>query len=112
MNLYVKSTSSSEITRVKSSASTRHELQMEKGDEFTVNFPKTGKIEKVHVNDVMAEVSKVVILIGLVIGVVATIVLWYFYGAIGTLSGLIPVLFWRQEMQAVKSFNSYTIKRK
>lgn len=112
MNLYVKSNSSDEIIKIKSSASTRPELQMEKGDEFAVNFPKTGKNEKVHVNDVMAEVNKTIIMIGLVVGVVVTIVLWNFFGAIGTISGVIPVLFWQQEMRAVKSFNSFTIKRK
>lgn len=112
MKLYVRPTSCDEKVRVKSSAATRPELQMEKGDEFTINCPESGKIVKVHVNDVMAEVNKAVILIGLIIGVGVTIVLWKYFGAIGTISGIIPLLFWRQEMNSVKTFNSFLIKRK
>ncbi len=112
MKLYVKSNSSDELVSIKTSASTRPELQMEKGGEFAVNFPKTGKNEKVHVNDVFAEINKVTIGIGLIIGILVTLVLWNYFGAIGTISGVIPVLFWQQEMKAVKSFNSFMIKRK
>ncbi len=112
MNLYVKCGTGDEMVRVKSSASTRSDLQMEKGDEFTIDCPKSGKKVKVHVNDVRAEVNKTIIVIGLGIGVVATIVLWNLYGAIGTVSGIIPLLFFQQEKRAVKSFNSFMIRRK
>lgn len=124
MKLYVKSVSCDEKMRVKSNASTRSELQMEKGDEFTINCPKSGKIVKVHVNDVMAEVNKLIILMGLIIGITVAVIiwtnyielggvkLWRYYGMVGTIVGLIPILFWRQEMRAVKAFNSFLIKRK
>ena len=112
MNLYVKNKKGDEIVKIKSNSSTRPELQKEKGDEFSVNFPKNGISEKIHVNDVRAEVNKLIILIGLILGVVITIFLWKYFGAIGTVSGIIPVLFWQQEMRAVKSFNSFMIRRK
>lgn len=112
MNLYVTPSTCKESVKIKSSASTRADLQMEKGDEFPINCPKSGKMVKVHVNDVRAEINKTIIFIGLAIGIVATVVLWTIYGAIGTISGVIPVLFWQQEMSAVKSFNSFMIRRK
>lgn len=112
MGLYTVCSSCKENIKVKSSASTRPELQMEKGDEFTVNCKNCGKVEKIHVNDVKAEINKTIILIGLIIGVAATVGLWTFYGAIGAASLIIPVLFWQQQMKSVSSFNSYTIRRK
>jgi len=112
MNLYVTCNSCEETVRIKSSASTRPDLQMEKGEEFTVNCTESGKIVKVHVNDVIAEVNKVIIIIGLVLGVIATVFLWNYFGAISTVSGIIPILFWQQEIRAVKSFNSFMIRRK
>ncbi|WP_349554639.1 hypothetical protein [Pseudotenacibaculum sp. MALMAid0570] len=98
--------------KIKSDVSTRPELQMEKGDEFTINCQKCGKIAKIHVNDVKAEINKVIIIIGLVLGIVTTVFLWNYFGAIGTVSAIIPILFWQQQMRSVRSFNSYTIRRK
>lgn len=98
--------------RIKSNASTRPELQMEKGTEFNVNCQNCGKVEKKHVNDIKAEPNNILILIGAGIGIIATIILWNFYGAIGTISITIPVFLWRQQMIATKVFNSYMVRRK
>lgn len=98
--------------KIKSSASTRPELQMEKGDEFNVNCQNCGKVEKKHINDVKAESSKTIMLIGVGIGILATIILWFYFGALATASFAIPVIFWQQQMVATKAFNSYTIRRK
>jgi len=85
---------------------------MEKGSEFNVNCQSCGKMEKKHVNDIKAEPNTMVILIGVGIGIIATLFLWGFYGAVGTVSFLIPVLFWQQQMNGTRSFNSYLIRRK
>lgn len=97
---------------VKSGASTRPDLEREKGEEFNVNCQHCGKIEKKHVNDIRAAPNNLVILVGVGIGVVVTVVLWTFLGAIGTVSGTIPVLVWQQQMNAAKTFNSYLIRRR
>ena len=97
---------------IKSSAATRPDLQMEKGDEFEVNCPHCGNIEKKHVNDVKAEPNNTLILIGAGIGIVAAIILWSIFGAIGTICIGIPILFWYQQMASKKGFNSYMIRRK
>ena len=63
-------------------------------------------------NDIKAEPNKTIIFMGIGIGIVATIFLWLYFGAIGTVSFIIPMLLWQQQMSATKSFNSYLIRRK
>ena len=112
MNLYTHCKSCKKEVKIKSNASTRPELQMEKGDEFNINCQSCGKREKKHVNDIKAEQNNIIILIGAGIGILATIFLWIYFGAIGTVSMIIPMLFWQQQMSSTKSFNSYLIRRK
>ena len=112
MKLYARCKSCKNELKIKSNAQTRPDLQMEKGEELKLNCLNCGKVDKVHINDIRAEQNKRIILIGLIFGIIATIVLWYYFGAIGTVSAIIPVLFWQTEMKSVKAFNSYLIKRK
>jgi hypothetical protein len=112
MNLYTICNSCKESIKIKSGAAARPDLQMEKGDEFNINCQKCGKIDKVHVNDVKAEPNKQVLIIGLVTGIFFSAFLWFFYGAIAAICIAIPYLFWQQQMNAIKSFNSYMIRRK
>ena len=112
MKLYAYCKSCKKEIKIKSSASTRPELQMEKGDDFNVNCQNCGVIEKKHINDIVAEPNKTIILFGILIGVFVTIFLWIYFGAIGTVSIIIPVLFWQQQNNETKGFNSYLIRRK
>jgi ribosomal protein L44E len=98
--------------KVKSSATTRPDLQMEKGSEFTVFCPTCNSEDIKHVNDVKAETNPITILVALGLGVVVTVFLWNMFGAIGTVSFIIPYLFWQSQSNAVKGFNSYLVKRK
>ena len=112
MNLYTVCRSCKQSNKIKSDAITRPELQMEKENEFSFNCQKCGKVDKVHINDVSAEPNKKIILLGLILGIVSAIILAIFYGAIGTVSAIIPLLFWQMEMKSTKSFNSFMIRRK
>ncbi len=112
MTLYTNCTSCKADIRIKSNAFTRPDLQMEKGTEFNVNCSECETIQKKHVNDVRAEEGKLMLLIGIVLGIIVTIVLCSLYGAIGTASIVIPILFWQQQIKATKTFNSYMVKRK
>jgi len=112
MNLYTYCKSCKKEIKIKSSASTRSDLQMEKGDEFNVNCLNCGKVEKKHVNDIKAQPNNTIILIGVGLGVIATVILWNMFGAIGTVSIAIPLLFWQQQMATTKTFNSYMVRRK
>ena len=112
MNLITYCKSCKNDIKIKSNASTRPDLQMEKGDEFKVNCENCGKIEIKHVNDIKAEPNNILILIGVVLGIFASIVLWQLYGAIGVISMVIPILFWKQQTNAIKAFNTYSIRKK
>lgn len=112
MNLHTYCKSCKKDIKIKSNASTRPDLQMEKGDEFNVNCQNCGKTEKKHVNNIKAEPNNLVILIGVGIGIIATFFLWIYFGAIGSISLIIPFLFWQQQASEIKSFNSYMIRRK
>jgi len=112
MNLYTHCKSCKKEIKIKSSSSTRPELQMEKGDELNVNCQSCGIMEKKHVNDIKAEPNKTIILIGVVIGILAAMILFIMFGIIGTLGIIIPILFWQQQMRETKAFNSYMIRRK
>ena len=75
-------------------------------------FENNGNIEKKHVNDIKATPNKIILLVGIIIGIVVTLFLWIYFGAIGTISGIIPILFWNEQMKSSKIFNSYMLGRK
>lgn len=112
MDLYTHCTSCKKDIKIKSIASTRPDLQMEKGEEFDVNCLSCGNLEKKHVNDIKAEYNNTLILIGVVIGAVVSIFLLNYFGIVGAIGTAIPILFWQQQMSAKKAFNSYMIRRK
>lgn len=112
MKLYTYCKSCKSEISINSNSPSRAELEREKGVEFNVNCKNCGNIEKKHVNDIKAKPNKVLILVGILIGIIVTIVLWNFYGAIGTISGIIPFLFWQEQMKTSKLFNSYMLGRK
>ena len=112
MKLTARCTYCKEDIIIKSSAATRPDLQMEKGEEFKVACSHCGRVNVIHVNDVSAEVDNRIILIGILLGIIVTVVLWNMFGAIGTVSMGVPVMFWYQQMNAVRGFNSYRIRRK
>ena len=94
MRLNTYCTSCKTDFKIKSQATTRPELQME------------------HINDVRAEIDNNILIGAVVIGVIATIILWVYFGAIATVSIGIPLLVWNYQMGSVKTFNSFMIKRK
>jgi len=100
-----------EEIKVKSYASSRPELEMDKGESFEVRCEKCRKRQEKHVNDVFAKPSQVIIIGGVIIGLVFTVVLWMFFGAIAVASFAIPGLVWQQQSKSVHTFNSYRTRR-
>ena len=111
MKLFTVCNSCREQTLIKSNASTRPELIMDKGEEFNIQCTNCNKNENIHVNDVRAKQNKSVIIGGLIVGLIVTLVLWNFFGAIGTISGIIPALIWMQQNNSVNTFNKYLTRR-
>lgn len=112
MKIYTLCNTCHQKISIRTAASTRPDLQMDKGsDELELKCIKCGNINKKHINEIKAEPGKVIMIIGIIIGLIATVVLWNFYGAIGTAGLAIPMIFWRQQMADTNAFNSYMIKR-
>lgn len=85
---------------------------MQEGDEIKVQCKKCGRADKKHINKVDAIIDLRLILVGIILGLITTIILWNLYGAIGAVSLAIPFLMWIQESNSKSSFNKYTIRRK
>ncbi len=111
MKLYTHCTSCKKQIAIKSSASTRPDLQLEKGNDFKV-YCSCGNEETKHANDITAEKNNLILVIGIVVGVVVSAVLLFNYGYIGTLGFSIPFIFWQQQMSVTKAFNGFMVRRR
>ena len=111
MKLFTKCNSCKEEILIKSNASTRPDLEIERGEKFVVNCTSCGRNLEKHVNDIKAKENNFFIIGGVVLSIIVTLVLWNFFGAVGTISGAIPILIWKQQNNAVHAFNSYRVRR-
>lgn len=92
---------------------TRPELQKRvNADEVKVNCNSCGNVDKRHINRITAIPDWRIILIGVILGIIATLVFIGFLGLIATLTFSIPIIIWRFESEQAHKFNSYAIKRK
>ena len=100
------------VNNIKSSTTTRPELEKEKGEEFNIQCTECLTSYKIHVNDVKATENTTILFGGIIMAIVITIFLWTFLGAIGTISIAVPILIWRSQSNSVHAFNRYLIKRR
>lgn len=112
MKLYTICRTCNQEVRIRSMSSTRPDLEREKGEEFEINCMQCGSRYHIHVNDVSAKESNMIIALGIGLSVVATVFLWNYFGAMSTLSAILPGLIWGQESKSVRNFNSYKIRRR
>ncbi len=111
MRLSTICTSCKERTPVKSKATDRPELIKDIGETFNLQCNHCHKNHTVHVNDVRAQPDPKVLGLGLLVGIIITIILWAVLGAVGTISIGIPILIWAQQNKAVHNFNRYMTRR-
>lgn len=90
---------------------TRTDLQMKMGDEVRVNCSNCGKQDRKHLNRISAVTDNRIVLIGLILGIISTLALWNFVGAMATITFSLPIIFWKIELDKAQKFNSYAIKR-
>ena len=108
MYLYTTCKTCSATNTIKSNATTRPDLERDKGETFVVNCKDCAINQSIHVNDVKAEMSPFPIVIGLVIGAVLTF-LFFVVGWIALATIAIPFYIWRQQQNDVHLFNSYRL---
>lgn len=94
---------------IRSTASTRVDLEQEKGLEFTVNCPECGNNNQVHVNRVFSKPNVTIILGGVVLGVALTAGLMYFFGYLALVTFAIPLLIVNAQRQTASSFNMHRL---
>ena len=111
MKLYTHCSGCGEEIKIKSSATDRRKLQMKYGDEMQVNCQHCEKLEKKPLHKIRAEVNSFHLFIAFGASTLLSIVIWLAFGLIGTVLFIIPFVFWLQQMNAARSFNSYSIRR-
>jgi len=89
----------------------RFELQKEVGDEINLRCSKCGTVNKKHINRLFAVVNPTFILIGLVVAIIVTLLLWDF-GLISTLSFTIPIFFLFDAQKRSSDYNKIMVSRK
>ncbi|MFT5801226.1 MAG: hypothetical protein ACI956_001032 [Nonlabens sp.] len=111
MNLFTVCKLCRTQTSIKSNASTRPDLIMDKGEEFNIQCSNCLKNSTIHVNDIRAKKNNTILIGGLIIGFVVTLLLWNILDAVSTVSLLIPAIIWKEQSDAVNTFNKYLIRR-
>ncbi|WP_350289443.1 hypothetical protein [uncultured Croceitalea sp.] len=112
MNLVHNCSSCKKTNTFPEKAPDRGKLQMKlDNSEVQVNCKNCGKLEKIHLNKITAIINYTPILIAFVISLIVTAILWLTYGAIGTITMTIPILFWMVESNATNTFNKFLVRR-
>jgi hypothetical protein len=110
MKLSYRCSSCKKDNTIKTKAYDRHGLLMERGsNEFNERCIHCGHFTKKHINRLYAEGDYTLVLIGAVVALVATILLWRF-GLISTLTFTIPFWFWIEMKKKASTFNKTMVK--
>ncbi|MDK2773195.1 MAG: hypothetical protein KYX68_13375 [Flavobacterium sp.] len=96
--------------KVSVDADDRGQLQMKKGEEIDYTCNSCHKKEKIHINKIYAEPSKIIYLSAFVLSVILTILFWNF-GFIATVSFALPMLVFLYQQSLARNFNNYRIRK-
>ncbi|WP_291868072.1 hypothetical protein [Maribacter sp.] len=81
-------------------------------DEVRVNCNTCGKDDKRHINRITAIPDNRIIILGAVIGVLATTILIGYLGFTAVFTFSIPIFVWKYESEQAHKFNSFALRRK
>jgi len=79
---------------------------MQKGETFTVNCKHCGSNQKIHINDVIADNSPLMVVLATLATIIITIVFWEM-GFIAFITIAFPVLVWNAHQRSRSAFNNY-----
>jgi len=88
----------------------RGQLQIKKGNEIDFTCQSCHKKEKVHINNIYAEPSKIIYIASIIVSILVTVLFWNL-GFIITLSFGIPMLIFLYQQSLARNFNNYKIRR-
>ncbi|MFS4492824.1 hypothetical protein [Maribacter sp. 2308TA10-17] len=80
-------------------------------DEIQVNCNSCGKMEKKHLNKIVAVVDNRLVFLGIPLGIIATVILISFFGLIATITFSIPIYVWSYEQKKAHQFNLFRIRK-
>ena len=111
MKLSTICTSCGKQILIRSNASTRIDLEMQKGESFSINCKECGSNQRIHINDVEASASPILVIITMAIAIILTMLFWNI-GFIAFVILALPILIWQAQQKACSGFNSYKRPRK
>ena len=113
MKLYTNCKSCQKAIYLKSGASTRPDLEDERGERFQITCTHCGIRQEKHVNNVRAKANNLYSLIGLLVSLVIGLVVWLSFDLIASLliAGAIPLIILKVQRDAVSRFNTYRVRR-
>jgi len=88
----------------------RGQLQIKKGNEISFTCESCHKKEKIHINKIYAEPSKIIYLAAIIVSILVTVLFWNL-GFIITLSFGLPMLIFLYQQSLARNFNNYKIRR-
>ncbi|MCC1484196.1 hypothetical protein [Winogradskyella immobilis] len=110
MKLSYRCNSCKRDNTIKTRATDRHGLLMERGNnEFNERCKYCGNFTKKHINRLYADDDYTLVLIGIAIAIIGTCFLWDL-GYISTLTGTIPIWFWTEMKKKSSTFNQSLVK--
>ncbi|MGV7106319.1 hypothetical protein [Flavobacterium sp. U410] len=110
VNHYYKCPHCKSKNKISIDAEDRGQLQMKSGNEIGHTCNYCHKKEKIHINNIYAEPTKIGYLIGLVLSCIITILFWNL-GFIITLSFSIPMGVYLYQQNLARTFNNYKIRK-
>lgn len=88
----------------------RGKLQMKKGEEIGFTCNSCHKKEKIHINKIYAEASKIIYIIAIILSIISIIFLWNLGFLIKLFFGL-PMLIYLYQQSLARNFNNYKIRK-
>ena len=110
INHYYDCPSCKSKNKVSIDADDRGQLQKQIGDEIGCSCSSCHKKEKIHINKIYAESTKIGFILGFVISCVITMLFWNLGFAIVLTFGL-PMAIYLYQQSLARNFNNYRIKK-
>jgi hypothetical protein len=110
INHYYNCPSCQTKNNVSIDAEDRGQLQIKKGDEIGFTCKSCHKKEKIHINKIYAEASKIIYIIAIIVSVLIIAFLWDLGIVIVSTFGL-PMGVYLYQQSLARNFNNYKIRK-
>ncbi|HMR90479.1 MAG TPA: hypothetical protein PKD51_20105 [Saprospiraceae bacterium] len=109
MQLYTTCQECGKHVVLKSNAVTRPELRKDEGDYVEITCSHCSKKEQVHINDIIARPSAIILWSVMIFGLVLAFYLWWTFNIFSLIVLGLPFLILRNQAKKIHTFNDYKI---